>query len=142
MRPVTAKLANYLRIHTHHKEYDEDCPSHPGGICTTDLKKLLDLVKVAEGRSLAYQGTDPRQEWAKLELSDIVVPDPEVSSDECDCPLCHLGHYNPVGKAGSKKVKAVLNPTGGLLDVELGVKVKKTRKVRCTFTLHVIRLLS
>ena len=51
IRPVTSKLAATLRALTHHKDYSEECTSHPAGICNTDLKKLLDLQKVAEGRS-------------------------------------------------------------------------------------------
>ena len=132
VRPVSSKLAAALRALTHHKDYSEECGSHPAGICTTDLKKLLDLQKVAEGRSEAYVGRDPRHEWAKLKLVDMAVPDPNTSWDECECPMCHLGHFNPVGKAGNTRVKAVLNPAGGLLDIEYELKVeKKKNKVTC-----------
>ena len=133
VRPVTSKLAAALRSHTHHKDYSEACASHPAGICTTDLKKLLDLQKVAEGRSGAYVGRDPRHEWAKLKLVDLAVPDPDTAWDECECPMCYLGHFNPVGKAGNTRVKAVLNPAGGPMDIEYELKVeKKKNKVNGT----------
>ena len=134
VRPISSKLAATLRALTHHKDYSEECASHPAGICTTDLKKLLDLQKVAEGRSEVYVGRDPRHEWAKMKLAEIAVPDPDTVWDECECPLCYLGHYNPVGKVGKKKVKVVLNPHGGLLDVEFRLKTeKKRKKVTSTF---------
>ena len=110
VRPVTTKLAATLRRVTHHTTYDLECPSHPGGICTTDYKQLLNLEKLAEGRGTEYRGKDPRTEWRKLKLSDIVVPDPDLSSDECSCPMCHLGYYNPVaGGIGRKKFMATLD---------------------------------
>ena len=111
IRPVTSKLAATLRALTHHKDYSEECTSHPAGICNTDLKKLLDLQKVAEGRSEAFVGRDPRHEWAKLKLVDMAVPDPDTSWDECECPMCHLGHFNPVGKAGNTRVKVKVKVT-------------------------------
>ena len=133
VRPVTAKLAATLRRVTHHTSYDLECPSHPGGICTTDYKQLLNLEKLVEGRGMEYRGKDPRTEWRKLKLSDIVVPDPNLSWDECSCPMCHLGHYNPVaGRIGRKKFMATLDPAG-LPDVEVKHTVEnKRKKVGCT----------
>ena len=133
VRPVTAKLAATLRRVTHHTTYNLECPSHPGGICTTDLKKLLNVAKSGE-----HRGSDPRVEWRKLQLADIEVPDPDITWDECSCPMCHLGHYNPVaGRIGRKKFVAVLDPAGGLLEVERLPRAKpKKKQVTAQCTLH------
>ena len=133
MRPVTEKLANILRRVTHHTSYDLECPSHPGGICTTDYNQLLNVEKLSEGRGTEYRGRDPRTEWRKLKLSDIVEPEPDLSWDKCECPMCHLGHYNPVAaKIGRKKFTAILDPAGlPNLEVQNTVENKK-KKVGCT----------
>ena len=140
VRPVTARLANTLRAHTHHSSFDLECSSHPAGICLTDLKRLLGIKKVEDGGGVVDMGKDPRKEWVKLKLADIQVPDLEASWDECQCPICHLGHYNPIAKVGSKRIEAVLNPTGGHLNIELEPKVdKKKMKVKRNF--HLVHLL-
>jgi hypothetical protein len=96
VRPVTVKLAATLRRVTHHTAYNLECPSHPGGICTTDLKKLLNVAKSGE-----HRGSDPRVEWRKLKLGDIEVPDPDITWDECSCPICATWGSTTPWRAGS-----------------------------------------
>ena len=78
--------------------------------------------------SPGFQPSPPLLGSDRPPLSSILPPRKGVPGDQCDCPLCHLASFNPIGKFGPKKV--VLNPIvkedGGLLDAE---KQEKSRNI-------------
>ena len=118
-RKVTPLLAQVIRDHTHHTTFDRDCITHPSGLCMTDFKGLM-AVRKAEEEGQRLRGKDPRVAWRLRDLTDLTFPEAEVGGEDCACPMCHLGQYNPVGKVGTREVKEkpVMNPEGGELEAE------------------------
>ena len=127
MTELTEHQAVLLRLHTHHGRYDMNHQSHPLGICSTDLTLLYKIDKAAKN-GVELKVKDPRQKWSEKILNDIVIPDPE--SDNCQCPICHLGGFNPIGKKGNSTLKAnpVMNISGGKIEGEN--ETPKKKKVR------------
>ena len=128
-RRLTPKIVELIRHHTHHKELDLECQSHPIGLCNTDRKHLMKIQKAFK-EEVEVPGKDPREEWAERQLEDITTMD-GFGGRECGCPMCHLGQYSPAGTPGAKAAthRPVLNPRGGLLESELQPSVKKKKKV-------------
>jgi len=125
VRLITSKVAVMIREHTHHHFYNVDNQLFPAGICLTDLSKLHRIA------NNTLRGTDPREEWSYKLLSDIAYPEDGVGGENCSCPMCHLGSYNPVGKAGHRAIreKPVMNPEGGKLEAEKQPVVSVKKKV-------------
>ena len=123
---VTQAIKNLIKKFAH-PMYSSAIDSYPSGCCTTCKLRLYDCKRAADQE----KSTDryKRDVWQKFKMEDIRVPRISGDGKDCQCSICHVVHYNPVGVNGHQpeKFRPMINPSGGLMECEklpkvLGVK--------------------
>jgi len=127
MNKVPETMASHIRRLTALKDFDLGCTSQPSGLCSTCRSKVYALVRVAKVTP-GFQPSPPLLGSDRPPLSSILPPRDGVPGDQCDCPICHLASFHPIGKLGPKEdvLTPILKEDGGLLDAE---KQQKSRKI-------------